>query len=254
MPIEQVGALIAIYYLPQAWKFLWAPIVDANMTRKRWYVIGASMSAFGVLTMAAFSTHATTLAVLSAVSVMSSLAVSFLGMAVESLVAYGTPVTQKGRAAGWLQAGSLGGGGLGGGAALWLMQHVSLPWITGAALGDLHHALLPATAIGRRTTVSGDATARWPPTSSWMYCGDIWHVLRCAPATWRCWWCSCRSGQAPHRTFGRQYPTSGRASAAMVALINGAAGGIARRWAVWLAVICRIDSTANSPISDLVCS
>ena len=44
MSVERIGALIAIYLLPQAWKFLWAPIVDANLTRKRWYVVGATLT------------------------------------------------------------------------------------------------------------------------------------------------------------------------------------------------------------------
>lgn len=224
MPIEQVGALIAIYYLPQAWKFLWAPIVDANMTRKRWYVIGASMSAFGVLTMAAFSTHATTLAVLSVISVMASLAVSFLGMAVESLVAYGTPVTQKGRAAGWLQAGSLGGGGLGGGAALWLMQHVSLPWITGAALGTC--IMLCCLAL---------LFVAEPPSAVHEHGGlrklmvilrDTWHVLRSRAGYMALLVVFLPIGTGAASNYWSAVSDEWHASAGMVALVNGAAGGI----------------------------
>ena len=52
-----------------------------------------------------------TVAVLAA-----SFASTIIGMAVESLIAHSTPDEQKGRAAGWFQAGNLGGGGLGFGA------------------------------------------------------------------------------------------------------------------------------------------
>jgi hypothetical protein len=41
----EVGLLIATYGIPQAFKFLWAPIVDTSLGRKSWYVIGTTLSA-----------------------------------------------------------------------------------------------------------------------------------------------------------------------------------------------------------------
>ena len=46
---------------------------------------------------------------------VSSLATSVLGMAVESMLAYGASEELKGQASGWYQAGNLGGVGIGGG-------------------------------------------------------------------------------------------------------------------------------------------
>jgi MFS family permease len=135
MSVAQIGLLIALYLAPQAWKFVWAPIVDTTLTRKSWYLIGATLSAVSVTVMAEYSTHTAQFLALCVVVVISSLAVTFLGMSVESLMAYDTPDSEKGRAAGWFQAGNLGGSGLGGGAALWLAQRVSMPWLPGAALG-----------------------------------------------------------------------------------------------------------------------
>ncbi|MGB6449382.1 MAG: MFS transporter [Steroidobacteraceae bacterium] len=130
----RVGALIGLFLVPQTWKFLWAPIVDTTLTRKGWYAIGASLSALGVLAMGAQSSDAGHFFLFEAVVLLSSLASTFLGMSVESLTTY-TSGARKGQAGGWLQAGNLGGNGLGGGAALWLSQHVAAPWVTGAALG-----------------------------------------------------------------------------------------------------------------------
>jgi MFS family permease len=127
MAVAQIGLLIAVSYLPQTWKFLWAPIVDTTLTRKRWYVIGTTLTSVGIIAMAACSTHATAFSVLSVVVFVASLASSFTAMSTESLLAYNTPPALKGRAGGWLQAGSLGGQGLGGGAGLWLAQRVSAP-------------------------------------------------------------------------------------------------------------------------------
>ena len=58
---------------------------------------------------------------------LSNLAVTFLAMAVESLMVYGTRAEQIGRASGWFQAGNLGGQGLGGGAGLWMAQTLPEP-------------------------------------------------------------------------------------------------------------------------------
>jgi MFS family permease len=132
---EGIGALIALYFMPQTWKFLWAPIVDMTLSSKRWYVIGAVLSALGALGMAVCSARPVNLTVLAAAAVMASLATTLLGMAVEALIAHSTSPEQQGRAGGWLQAGNFAGGGIGGGAALWLAAHVGHAWITGAVLG-----------------------------------------------------------------------------------------------------------------------
>jgi MFS transporter, PAT family, beta-lactamase induction signal transducer AmpG len=130
----EVGLLIATYGIPQALKFLWAPIVDTSLSRKSWYLIGTTLSALCVLAMAIFSSKPTSLVALNVVVFVSSIAVCTLSMSVEFLTAYGTSDADKGRVAGWFQAGNLGGNGLGGGAALWLSQWASAPWVTGATL------------------------------------------------------------------------------------------------------------------------
>jgi MFS family permease len=106
-----------------------------TLSSKRWYVIGAILSALGALGMAVCSAPPVNLTALTVAAVMASLASTLLGMAVEALIAHSTPPAQQGRAGGWLQAGSFAGGGFGGGAALWLATHVGHAWITGAVLG-----------------------------------------------------------------------------------------------------------------------
>ena len=108
MSVTNVGLLIALYLVPQSWKFLWAPIVDTTLSRKRWYAIGVSLSAIGVVAMAVFAAHIADLASLMVVVLISSVAVTLLGMSVETMMAFDTPDEQKGRAGGWFQAGNLG--------------------------------------------------------------------------------------------------------------------------------------------------
>ncbi len=140
--IEQTAALIAIGLLPHTWKFAWAPIADTTLSRKKWYLLAGVVSAAGIWATGVFPAKESSLPMLSAVVLVSNIAVTFLGMAVESLMAYGTPENEKGRAGGWFQAGNLGGAGLGGGAGLLMAQHLPAPWMAGAILGARLPALL----------------------------------------------------------------------------------------------------------------
>ena len=132
--VEQVSTLVAISFIPHTWKFLWAPIADSVWTRKGWYVLASVLSAAGMFAMGALPTTAASLPLLTIVVVVANVAVTFVGMSGESLLAYGCAENEKGRAAGWFQAGNLGGNGLGGGAGLWLAQRVPEPWMPGAVL------------------------------------------------------------------------------------------------------------------------
>jgi MFS family permease len=133
--VDQIAGLVAVAFIPHTWKFLWAPVVDTTLRRTTWYLLGAAFSAFGIFVTGVLPATAQSMSALYAVVLLSNLAVTFLAMAVESLMAYGTRPDQFGRAGGWFQAGNLGGQGLGGGAGLWMAQSLPEPWMSGAVLG-----------------------------------------------------------------------------------------------------------------------
>jgi len=133
--VDKIAALIAVSYLPHTWKFLWAPVADITLSRRTWYVFACVLTAVGLWATSALPATASGLRVLTAVVLISNVAVTFLGMSVESLMAYGTTGDEKGRAGGWFQAGNLGGTGIGGGVGLWLAQRLPAPWMSGAILG-----------------------------------------------------------------------------------------------------------------------
>ncbi|TMG81559.1 MAG: MFS transporter [Betaproteobacteria bacterium] len=132
--VEQVAELVAFSYIPQTWKFLWAPVADTTLSRKRWYLLAGLVSAVGIFVTGAIPADARSLPLLYASVLISNVAVTFLAMATESLMVYNTPPEQQGRAGGWFQAGNLGGNGLGGGAGLWLAQSLPDPWMASAAV------------------------------------------------------------------------------------------------------------------------
>lgn len=125
LPDSTVAGLVALNLLPQAWKFFWSPLADITLTRKRWYTIGNLISTATILGIAFTPIEAKSLPVLRALVFANALAITVVGMAVEGLMAHATSPAERGRAAGWFQAGNLGGSGVGGGVALLIAEHVS---------------------------------------------------------------------------------------------------------------------------------
>ena len=81
-----VAALVAVYFVPQTWKFLWAPVADLTLTRKRWYVLAAVLVALGFIAMGAIPPRGENLRLLSASMLVASTASTFLAMSVEALI------------------------------------------------------------------------------------------------------------------------------------------------------------------------
>lgn len=135
--VSAVAGLVAINLVPQAWKALWAPIVDTTLTSKRWYLLAAIVTALTLGAIGFFPAGPSTLSIITVLVFANSVAVTFLAMAAENLMAHATRMEEKGRAGGWYQAGNLGGAGIGGGAALWIAQHSVIVWLPGAAMGAL---------------------------------------------------------------------------------------------------------------------
>jgi len=132
---EQAGTLVAAAFGPHAIKFLWAPVVDATLTKKAWYLIALGLVIAGTIASASVPIDVPRLPLLTSVIVASQVGLTLLNMACESFLAHNVPLAEKGRASGWYQAGLAVGVGCGGGAALWLSQHVPSGWMVGAIVG-----------------------------------------------------------------------------------------------------------------------
>ena len=161
----QIAAVVAADLFPQTWKFVWAPLTDTTLTRKRWHLVGAALTAAGILACGVVPVSAGVL-LLSAFVMLMSFATTLVAMATEALIAHHTHDGVKGRASGWFQAGNLGGQGLGGGAGLWLAQHVAAGWVSpvvlaaACALSTLALLWIPDVACSRLAEAAGrQATA-----------------------------------------------------------------------------------------------
>jgi len=222
---QQVAALVAIYFIPQTWKFFWAPVADLTLTRRRWYVLSAAFCALGLFGFGVIPATAAALPWLNVVALGLSLATTFLAMSVESLMAYGTADDERGRAGGWFQAGNLGGLGLGGGAGLWLAEHVAVPWLPAAALGAACLACCAALLY-----VSEPARVQRPPSVAHSIAevlNDLWAVVRSRGGFLALLICFLPIGTGAAGNLWAAIAADWRASANTVALVTGVLSGIA---------------------------
>jgi len=111
--------------VPQNFKFVLAPLVDATLTNKAWYLIAAVSTGLLVLATGFVPAVAENLMALTVCVFLISVGSAVTALAADSIVAYATTAEEKGRAGGWSQAGNLGGSAIGGGLGLWLAQNLT---------------------------------------------------------------------------------------------------------------------------------
>lgn len=122
-----IAGLVAINIFPHTFKFFWAPLPDTLFTRRRWYLASNIVSSITLIAVGFVPVSPETVDTLRTLIFVNAVAVTFLGMATEGLMANYVSADERGTASGWLQAGNLGGAGVGGGLALYLAQHLGAP-------------------------------------------------------------------------------------------------------------------------------
>ena len=224
VPIGEVATLVAVGYIPNTWKFAWAPLVDTTLSRKSWYLIGSVASAVGILITAVLPIKAASMPMLIWVTLVSNFAVTFLGMATDSLMAYDTPPELKGRAGGWFQAGNLGGTGIGGGAGLWLAQCLPSLWMVGAILaGSCLLCSIGLFFLSEPKSTIRDSVLRKTFVN---VAKDMWGVARSRIGFLALFLCFLPIGSGAASNLWSAVASDWKASADAVALATGVVGGI----------------------------
>lgn len=231
--VEQITALASLSLLPHTWKFFWAPVVDSTLSQKKWYLLSLAVTAAGLGATGFFPATKAGLSALSIIVFLTALATTFLGMAIESLLAYCAPEDLKGRASGWFQAGNLGGYGVGGGLALVLAQRLhstpaaSVIIAVLCAFCSLALLLLPTPPRFKRAPglVSGFVT----PLK------DLWQVARQRAGFLALILCflPVGTGAAPFSAIADEWHASADTVALVTGLLNGgisAIGCLAGGW------------------------
>ena len=221
-----VGALAGFAGLslfPQTWRAVWAPLVDATLSVRGWYLISAALTSVLVAATGFIPATRGNFVLIEWLACGFSLAATITTIAASSLMAHGTAEEEKGRAGGWSQAGNLGGTGLGGGLGLWLAQHAPA-WMSGVSLGLIclatSLALLflaePSAAHRTRTLLGSLANVGrecWALLSSAR--GGLVFFLMLLPV-----------GVGAAQNLWSAVANDWHASADAVALVNGVLGGV----------------------------
>jgi MFS transporter, PAT family, beta-lactamase induction signal transducer AmpG len=137
---------------------------------------------------------------------------------------YGSPAEEKGRAAGWFQAGNLGGTGLGGGLGLWLAQTLPAPWMGAAVL-----AIVCAACAAGLWFVPEPPRARRAGSYARMLVDvvrDLWHVVRTRAGTLALLICFLPIGTGAASNLWASVADDWHATASTVALVTGVMSGI----------------------------
>jgi MFS family permease len=223
----EIAGLLALSYLPQSWKFLWAPVVDTTFTRKGWYITSALLTGAGTWVMAIYTDQTPApMLMLTAWVLASSFASTLVGMSIESLMAGVVPDSWRGRVSGWYQAGNLGGLGLSSGLALWLMQ--SAHW-SGSTTGLAMFALCAVCCLallGMPDPPSSDRVHETLAAHTRDIVRDLWSVIRSRMGALAIIICFLPIGTGAAANLWGVVASDWHATADTVAIVNGALSGV----------------------------
>jgi MFS family permease len=222
--VEKIAALVGASMLPHILKFTWAPLVDTTFSFKKWYCFASVVSSVGIIATGILPLNESSLPHLMIFVFLSNLAVTFLCMATEGLMAYDVPAALKGRAGGFFQAGNLGGAGLGGGLGLILAQRSAAPWMVGAALG----ALCLACSLALFFFKDPEITIREEKIGKTYrnLFKDVWETLKTKSGLLALLLCFLTLGTGAAGNLWSSIAKDWFAGADTVALVTGVAGGL----------------------------
>jgi MFS transporter, PAT family, beta-lactamase induction signal transducer AmpG len=218
--VESIGWFATAAMVPAFLNFLYAPIVDLGLRRRTWLML---MSVLSVLCLC--------VALLLELPRRANLFVTFtfLGQLLNGLVGScngGLMATtlddhERGKAAGWLNAGNLGGGALGAGLILILAQSVPKLAIGAVLSATMILPSLAALAIPELVRPRSDAREHFRAMLQ-----DVWTTARSRAGWTGMLFCISPVGTAALLNFFAAVAVDYRANPGMVALVNGALNGL----------------------------
>ncbi len=232
-----IASLVALNLLPHTWKVFWAPVADSTLTRKRWYILANITSCLTILGLAFVPITKGNLGLIEWLVFLNSLAITFVGMSVEGLMAHATPPEERGRAAGMFQAGNVGGAGFGGGLGLFIAENVSsqVAFIVIAAVLFACQFALRLVPEAPKLAAAAAAHAENATRGALVLLGrllevfkELWRMVYSRRGIVALTLCFLPIGSAAAQNiFSGQIATDWGASAELVATTSGLAAGVA---------------------------
>lgn len=219
-----IGAFLAAVLAPTTFKFLWAPLIDATLGPRRWYLIGVAALTATLSALAFVPVGVAGLPLITALAVANTVAFGIVTFPVEIIMAYDVPPERKGRASGWYQATYQGGSAIGGGAALYLSQQGLPAWLPALSLAVACAACAPFVRLAApRPPALSDGNGI---TGLLAIARDVWAFARSRLGPLTLLLAILPIGSGALINLFPALAADWRAGADVVALLSGAAGGV----------------------------
>jgi MFS family permease len=156
----EIGALIGLFLLPTALRFVLGPLLDLVLEPRIWCLISIVASSVCAAVLAVTPLTRAALPWLAINVFALAVAGNILFTATAAALAVTTPDRERGAVAAWTTTGFLGGIGLGGALGLWLATHAGGFATAGLTLAGLTLACAAPLAILRTPAATGRADLR----------------------------------------------------------------------------------------------
>ncbi len=220
-----IAGLVATMFIPQIFKFLWAPVVDVTLTVKKWYILSAFFTALALFATGLLPIRPDSWPALTVLIVLASIACSFLGAAGNNLSAYDTPDEKKGLVSGYVQAGNVGGGSIGGGAGLWLAQRLPAAWMVSGSIALICLLCCLGLYFVAEVKTGLKAESAFKTINNVFY--DVWHTIKTKLGVLAMLLCLLPLGTGAASNIFSAIATDWKAGGDAVALVVGVIGGFA---------------------------
>ena len=119
------AGIIVATSLAFTFEFIWAPMVDACLTRRLWFVAGSIVMCVCLAALLIAPWNAAAVPVMTVLAFASSSGAAIAAVAVKGIMAYDVPAARIGSASGFYTAGGAFAKAVGGAGTLWLLTHLA---------------------------------------------------------------------------------------------------------------------------------
>lgn len=229
MSLAQIGAVSAAVFVPLTLKLAWVPLVDLVGTRRGWYLTMTAGTAAFLAAASLVPDPVRNIRLYGALVTLAVTTATTAHAANGALMAITTRFEDKGKAAGCSMASNLGGTGLLGALALFVAEHASLR-ASGLALAAVVVASgAPALRIDEpiRSEVERSAgRVRAVARQLWEMAKDLWSTVRSREGFTGLVISVAPVGLGALTNIFSAMAADFRASAHVVAIVNGVGGGV----------------------------
>jgi PAT family beta-lactamase induction signal transducer AmpG len=173
--VHQTATIIAASTLAFTLEFAWAPIVDSSLTRRLWYIVGASSMCVGLACLIIAPWTAASVPLMTTLAFASSSGAAIAAATVKGIMAYDVPPARLGLASGFYSAGGVFAKAAAGAGTLWLLTHLS--GRAPAAGASVAVAVLAGAAIVLVAPARSQSLRDFP-TQLGTALKDLWGLLR----------------------------------------------------------------------------